>query len=79
MTRPTVKCTPNKHPKQWAALVKLDKDEHSAEDAEWAHYLTRERATHATKKNVTPEVVALFQEMFNAHIERDDDEPPRKK
>ena len=30
---------------------------------------------------VTHEVVALFQEMFNAHIERDDDDdkPPRKK
>ena len=28
----------------WAALVKLDKEEHGAEDAEWKHYLARERA-----------------------------------
>ena len=28
----------------WAALVKLDKEEHGAEDAESKHYLARERA-----------------------------------
>ena len=31
----------------WAALVKLDKEEHGAEDAEWKHYLARERAAPA--------------------------------
>ena len=31
----------------WAALVKLDKEEHGAEDAEWEHYLARERAAPA--------------------------------
>ena len=34
----------------WAALVKLDKEEHGAEDAEWKHYLARERAAPAVDK-----------------------------
>ena len=35
----------------WAALVKLDKEEHGAEDAEWKHYLARERAAAVDKED----------------------------
>ena len=41
--KPVIVKRSTKQQLSWAALVKLDKEEHGAEDAEWAHYLARER------------------------------------
>jgi hypothetical protein len=41
--KPVVVKRSTKQQLSWAALVKLDKEEHGAEDAEWARYLAHSR------------------------------------
>ena len=50
----SVKCSSlnaKKEELSWAALVKLDKEEHGVEDAEWKHYLAREHAAAVDKED----------------------------
>ena len=49
--KPVVVKRSTKQQLSWAALVKLDKEEHGAEDAEWARYLARERVAAAVDKD----------------------------
>jgi hypothetical protein len=52
--------------KQWAALVKLDKEEHSAEDAEWALYLARERTTSTITKIPVQEDTDIIENVISS-------------